>query len=61
MESLFIQMTYKYQLNKMTLKTGFVVQGHIWKHMLWVLEQSLIDLHDIKQSQRVTKTTELVS
>ncbi len=23
-------MIYKFQLNKMTLMTGFVVQGHIW-------------------------------
>ncbi len=29
MESLFIHLMYKSQFKKMTLMTGFVVQGHI--------------------------------
>ncbi len=35
MESLFsFQMLHKSQLQKMTIVTGFVVQGHIWEWFL---------------------------
>ncbi len=42
MERLFIQLSVHLYFEKLTLKTGFVVQGHIFKNMTLIISYNKI-------------------